>query len=122
MSPITPFSTVNCNCSQAARSIRADLSLAGLQAIQTFDLKSARLAPSDCTCPHHGEKGCDCDMTVLLVYGNLAEPATLVLHGKDGSTWISFAENAVHPPDSHLRTQIKRIVRKIMRNRSIIVG
>ena len=31
-------------------------------------------------------------MVVLLVYGNATEPATLVLHGYDGKTWISLAD------------------------------
>jgi hypothetical protein len=30
-------------------------------------------------------------MIVLLVYGNGREPETLILHGSDGRTWLSFS-------------------------------
>jgi len=32
-------------------------------------------------------------MIVLLVYGEWAEPATLILHGNNGKTWISVTED-----------------------------
>lgn len=31
-------------------------------------------------------------MIVLLIYGNAPEPATLILHGNDGLSWLSLID------------------------------
>ena len=53
---------------------------------------TARHALEDCPCPHHGTNECDCQMLVLLVYGEAVEPATLILHGNNGQTWFSIGD------------------------------
>lgn len=80
---------------------KAQLSGSGLRTVQTFDLQTARHALHDCSCPNHGTEACDCQMIVLLVYGETAEPATMVLHGNNGKTWVSLADNPQH------RTSVK---------------
>jgi len=79
-----------------------------MRAIQTFDLHTARHALGDCPCPHHGTKACDCQMVVLLVYGNADEPATLVLHGNDGQTWISLVNDSLQHVDPSIQTAIEQ--------------
>ncbi len=47
-------------------------------------------------------------MIVLLVYGEQGDPATLVIHGQDGKTWLSLAEPLGKPASQHLEALIRR--------------
>ena len=105
---ISPFLAVNHSCDEALPWTKKQLLQAGLRPIQTFDLHTARVGLHDCPCPHHGTNECDCQMVVLLVYGKAAEPATLILHGTDGQTWISIANNQRQRPDVKLITAIQQ--------------
>jgi hypothetical protein len=89
---ISPFLTVSHTCDQALQWVNQRLLKAGLRSVQTFDLQTARAASHDCECPNHGTEQCGCQMVVLLVYGSMEEPATLILHGNDGKTWLSTPE------------------------------
>jgi len=79
----------------------------GLQVIRSFDLKVARAAHVGCTCPHHGTDQCDCQMVVLLVYGQDDLPVTLVLHGYDGQTQVAMVETPEQQPSLELVSGIK---------------
>jgi hypothetical protein len=98
--------------SQAAieQSIR-QLDLVGLQVVRSFDLKVARSAHVDCTCPNHGTALCDCQLVVLLVYANQGVPATLVVHGYDGQTQIALVDTPEQRPASQL---VDRILQTIL--------
>lgn len=89
--------------SQAAieRSIRR-LEQSSLQVVRSFDLKVARAAHVGCTCPHHGTEQCDCQMVVLLVYGQDGPPVTLVAHGHDGQTHIALVDTPEQRPAPQL--------------------
>jgi len=89
---IFPFLSVNHACDETLQWVGQQLSQAGLRAVQTFDLHTARAGFQDCSCPNHGTEECDCQMVVLLVYGKASEPETLILHGNDGQAWLSIAE------------------------------
>ena len=93
MAPLTPFLSLNHPGDKSLVWLKERLATANLRVVQTFDLHSTRHAPEDCPCPHHGTDQCDCQMVVLLVYANAAEPATLILHGNDGQTWLSLVEH-----------------------------
>ena len=93
MTLFTPFLSLNCPADRSLVWLKERLTTANLRVMQTFDLDTARHSLDDCSCPHHGTDQCGCQMVVLLVYANLAEPATLILHGNDGQTWISLVEN-----------------------------
>lgn len=97
---ISPSLSINHPCGEALQWVRTQLALADLRLIQTFDLQTARLAMHDCTCPNHGTDECDCQMVVLLVYGTAADPATLIVHGYDGQTWISIANDPLQRTNS----------------------
>jgi hypothetical protein len=100
------FLTVSQNCDRTLPWVNQQLLKAGLRSVQTFDLHTAREASHDCECPHHGTEQCDCQMVVLLVYGKVEEPATLILHGNDGTTWLSITTST--KPSPGLDEQIRR--------------
>jgi hypothetical protein len=53
-------------------------------------------------------------MIVLLVYGEALEPATLLLHGNSGQTWISIADSAVQRADTEFVTRIRRALESVV--------
>ncbi len=81
-------------CIEVLADIQEALARKGLRSLETFDLQAARLGAADCPCPHHGTAECDCQMVVLLVYGASGSPVTLILHGSDGETFVSAADQA----------------------------
>jgi hypothetical protein len=90
---------------QIIRRLKAE----GLQVIRSFDLKTARMAHAECTCPHHGTEQCDCQMVVLLVYEGTGQPITMVAHTKVAKDSVAQDfEGETHilieyfpPPDSN---------------------
>ncbi len=94
-----PFSTpIHSSCSEALSRVQRSLERRGLRALETFNLQDARLGSGECTCPRHGTAECDCQMVVLMVYGEATMPTTLMLHGNDGQTWISLSDAALEQP------------------------
>ncbi|MGB3717529.1 MAG: hypothetical protein WA996_24145 [Candidatus Promineifilaceae bacterium] len=98
--------TLDCPSEEAVRWIAEALALADLQVATSFDLRTARAAHTECACPHHGTTACDCQMVVLLVYGNDACPATLVVHGRDGRTYLSLANAPGQRPSPELAVAV----------------
>ena len=84
------------------------LSAAGLQAVRSFDLQSARAAHLAYTCPHHGTDGCNCQLIMLLVYGQARSPVTLVVYGWDGQTWASIVNQTEQRADPRQETSVLR--------------
>ena len=82
--------------------ISTKIERAGLRVYRSFDLRSARAVTGTCTCPYHGTEACDCQMVVLLVYQEGSTPATVVLHGHQGRTWILLEES----PNEEVRSAI----------------
>jgi hypothetical protein len=107
MSALLPFLALDQTCQQVDVWVREELAQAGLRVVPTFDLQIARLAHPDCACPHHGTDACSCQLVILLVYGKQESPATLVIHGQDGKSWISFAT----PLETHSRQSLESSVR-----------
>ena len=114
MTTLSPFLSINSSCDQALQMTKTQLSEAGMSTMQTFNLNTARLGLHNCCCPNHGTKACDCQMIVLLVYGEAPEPATLILHGNSGQTWISLADSAIYQGDSILVTRIRRVLESVV--------
>lgn len=98
--------TIQANCEEATTRTVQLLSDAGLQVVRSFDLRSARMAHAECTCPHHGTAQCTCQFVVLLVYGQGGAPVTLVAHGHDGQTWLSLVDTPQQPADMKLAAKI----------------
>ena len=101
-----PFLIIEQNCDTALRRVNQQLTGAGFRTVQTFNLNEARAGSRPCLCPHHGTEQCDCQMVVLLVYGSTNDPETLILHGSDGKTWLSFAHTM--GPVSSLAVQVQK--------------
>jgi hypothetical protein len=107
MSALLPFLSLDQGSDQVDLWVREQLTQAGLRVVPTFDLQIARLAHPDCTCPHHGTESCSCQLVILLVYGEQESPVTLVIHGQDGKSWISFAT----PLETRSRQSLESSVR-----------
>ena len=114
MTTLSPFLSIDSSCDQALQMTKSHLSEAGLSAVQTFNLNTARLGLHNCCCPNHGTEACDCQMIVLLVYGEAPEPATLILHGNNGQTWISIADSASQRGDPKLVASIQRVLESVV--------
>ena len=108
MALLTPFLSLNYPADKSLVWLKEQLTTANLRVVQTFDLNTARHSVEDCPCPHHGTDQCDCQMVVLLVYTDAAEPVTLVLHGNDGQTRISLVEN----PNQQSSQETVRVIQR----------
>ena len=108
MSALIPFLALDQTCEQVQAWASQQLTSAGFRIVRSFDLQIARLAHADCPCPHHGTEACNCQMVVLLVYGEHADPATLVIHGQDGKTWLSLTNPPLKHSDRHFESAIRR--------------
>jgi hypothetical protein len=116
LNTLSPFFSIDSSCDEVLQWTQKRLSQAGLRAMQTFDLHTARHALDDCPCPNHGTEECDCQMVVLLVYGKASDvstpldtsPVTLILHGNDGKTWVSIADNLGQRADERLIAAVRR--------------
>ena len=96
MAQITPIITFTSSHETAIAWINKQLIAFGLVVRQSFDLQAAKSAHVACTCPHHGTAQCDCQIVVLLVYGEQVAPVTLLIHSQDGNTTLSM-EGPVRP-------------------------
>lgn len=90
MSQITSLNTFIANHEAVITWIKQQLSKLALVVKPSFDLQEAKSAHTDCTCPHHGTSQCDCQIVVLLVYGEDEGPISLVVHSQDGYTYLSM--------------------------------
>ena len=87
--------TVNVPCDEIAVPVRQALGDAGFRIEPSFDLRSALALIPKCACPHHGTALCDCQYSVMLVYGSAASaPVTVVAHGRDDQCWLALADPA----------------------------
>ena len=111
MNSPTIIASVQCCCSEALRRVVGALTRRGLRALETFDLQDARTANADCACPHHGTAQCDCQMIVLLVYGEATAPTTLTLHGNDGQTLISLSDDPGRGPHPLIQAAVEEAIR-----------
>lgn len=110
MSALLPFMTVEQPCEQVDVWVREKLTNAGPRIVQTSDLRIARLAHPDCTCPNHVTNKCSCQLVILLVYGKQENPATLVIHGQDGKTSVALAT----PLEMSSRPSLEASVRHVL--------
>jgi hypothetical protein len=90
MSQIINLNTFATSHEAAISWINQQLISLGLIVKPSFDLKTAKSAHTDCTCPHHGTRQCDCQIVVLLVYGENEGPISLMVHSQDGRTDLSM--------------------------------
>jgi hypothetical protein len=94
MDAVTGPISVGLPCNDVLPHVRRALESAGCRALETFDLQLARSSGADCGCPHHGAAPCDCQLVVLVIYGESTAPISLMLHGTDGRTWITLPDSS----------------------------
>jgi len=104
------FLMLDLSCDQAVGWVITQLQRAGLAAMTTFDLQSARQAQVTCPCPHHGTERCDCQMVVLLVYQANHGPVAIIAHGYNQHTWFSVVDTPQQRADPYLEAIIRRVV------------
>ena len=96
--------TLDLDCNDAVALLTQSLEEHGLYVHRSFDLRSAREMlrdPDNCPCPNHGTSYCECQYIVLLI-GRMNEiPVSLVAHGHDGLTILSFDQS--HPASAEAR-------------------
>ncbi len=68
------------------------LTQAGLKVVRSFDLQSACADRPGGVCPHHGTAPCNCQLAVLLIYGQADAPVVLMAHGYDNQTGFSVVD------------------------------
>src|SRR5512144_780520 len=110
MSTLLPFLTLSGSCKQVDEWLRANLSRAGLRVVPTFDLQIARLAHPDCSCPHHGTEQCSCQLVILFIYSTQEQPVTMVIHGQDGRTSLSFSSPLEPRPHEPLEAAVRNLL------------
>jgi hypothetical protein len=94
-------------CDEVAADLAQTLAQNGYGVNRSFDLHSARATHANCPCPHHGTALCDCQFVVLLVYEQSNRPVTLLVHGRDGQTSVSLADDApITPANEQLEATI----------------
>src|SRR5512143_606363 len=103
-----PSVSVEQPCAVTLRWVRRCLVGKGFKVLQTFDLNAARRAAARCPCPHHGTKKCNCQMVVLLVYGQTSRPVSLILHGNDGKSWLSIVDVPAKGRDASLYAAVQQ--------------
>jgi hypothetical protein len=108
MSDNSPFLIILQSYDEALDWVTHRLSRVGLQVLRTFDLQAARHTHTECPCPHHGTEQCDCQMVVLLVYGDYHQPVSIVAHTFDRKTWFSLVDTPQQRADPRLETTIKQ--------------
>jgi hypothetical protein len=112
MSDNFPFLILEQSCDDAIDWVVQQMNSVGLQVARTFDLLVARRTHAGCPCPHHGTEQCDCQMVVLLVYGNgnytrsAGQPVSIVAHGYNGQTWFSVVDTPQQRADPRLEAAI----------------
>ncbi|MEW5938303.1 MAG: hypothetical protein AB1750_01465 [Chloroflexota bacterium] len=110
MGVLIPFLVFDQTREQVQAWVQERLRGADFHSMETFDLQVARLAHRNCPCPYHGSKGCTCQLVVLLVYQKQENPATLVIQGRDGKTWLSLADPVGRRANQQLETAIRRVL------------
>ena len=110
MSNTYPFLVLELPCEEAITWLSGRLVQSGLQLQRTFDLRATRGVHAGCSCPHHGTDLCDCQMVVLLLYGEGTRPASLVAHAHNGQTSFALVDNPQQPADRALEITLQQCI------------
>lgn len=103
MSQESYLSTLNIDGKKAVERVSDHLTKDGMQVIRSFDLQTAKSSHKNCTCPHHGDAKCDCQLVVLLVYDDQGSLLKVIAHSKDHNTHFAL----IDPPISDRERKMK---------------
>jgi hypothetical protein len=102
MSQRTRLVTLDMEYEAAIVQIRHCLAEHDVCVVRSLDLQSACAAFPDMICPHHGDAPCDCQLVVLLAYGEGDTPTSIVLHAHRGQTEIDLFDSPDQVPSQKL--------------------
>lgn len=105
--------TLKMDSETATRDLTDTLEGVGLQIVPSFDLQTARATQAHCTCPYHGTEQCSCQMLVLLIYPQVGEYVTLVIHSHNEQTHISLVDHPQQRPNQELVNLISEALSEI---------
>lgn len=97
------------------------LQQADLQVLPSFSLRAALPANMPFACPDH-EHTCDSELAILLVYAGDHRPVTLLAHGHNGHTWLTFADTQGEQPSPHLVHKIRAALPRLMARHLVSAG
>jgi len=106
----TPLLTLAQNHEEALSDVTLSLQSNGLQVVRSFDLQSACASYPGQLCPHHLEDVCDCQLVVLLIYGGVSQPISLIAHSNDGVTQIGLGQFPNEKPNPLLESRITAVL------------
>jgi hypothetical protein len=93
------------------------LQQAGFQVSCSFDLRATRAFQGGCSCPHHDTVLCDCQYAILLVQLPGESPLTLLVHSRDGFTWLSLVDDQALDTNPQTAVQVAQLVQRIEQSR-----
>ena len=106
----SPLLTLAQNHEDALTGVTLSLQSNGLQVVRSFDLQSACATSPGELCPHHHEDVCDCQLVVLLIYGGVSQPVSLIAHSNDGVTQIGLGQFPNEKPNPLLESRITAVL------------
>lgn len=111
-----PLAIIEIQCSFLRTPLTNALEKAGLWVLQSFDLKSSQALQENCSCASHITHECTCELVVLLVYPKVGNPATLVLDGREGITYIFITDETNNQYQTPLIKIIEGAIKKASNN------
>ena len=109
MSKTHQLAKLNLDCEVVINYMRQYLLEQGVQTMRSFDLQSACASYPDLTCTHHENLACDCQLVILLAYGQCGAPASLVVHSHKGQTDIQLIKSPGNQPGKDLESIIRSV-------------
>ncbi len=106
----TPLLTLAQSHEDALSDVTLSLQSNGLQVVRSFDLQSACASYPGQLCPHHHEDVCDCQLVVLLIYGGVSQPISLIAHSNDGITQIGLGQFPNERPNPILESRVTAVL------------
>ena len=106
----TPLLTLAQSHEEAISDVTLNLRSNGLQVVRSFDLQSACASYPGQLCPHHQEEVCDCQLVVLLIYGGVSQPVSLIAHSNDGITQIGLGQFPDGRPNPLLESRVTEVL------------
>jgi len=106
----TPLLTLAQSHEEALSDVTLGLQSNGLQVVRSFDLQSACASYPGQLCPHHHEDVCDCQLVILLIYGGVSQPVSLIAHSNDGVTQIGLGQFPNEKPNPILESRITAVL------------
>ncbi len=105
--------TLDMDCNDAVALLTQGLVERGVYVHRSFDLRSAREMlrdPDNCPCPHHGTSYCACQYIVLLIGRKNEAMISLVAHGYDGMTILSFDQSTPAHAEARVIDSVRFVI------------